>query len=64
MRERKASVMAVDDGGRWRAYFAVMERNLKAMTPLFSVLWPVRMRRMKTEGGMRDHVCEALLGKT
>jgi len=40
MRERKASIMAVDDGGRWRAYFAVIERNLKAMTPLFSVLWP------------------------
>ena len=31
MRERKASIMAVDDGGRWRAYFVVIERKLKSL---------------------------------
>jgi len=29
MRERRASIMEVDDGGRWRACFVVMERKLK-----------------------------------
>ena len=39
LNQRRASIMAVDDGGRWRVCFVVMERKLKGPCLASFLIW-------------------------